>query len=569
MITKNNKTLKKLQTITVGIIFLLLGYTLWHTVSVLSLNSDKIALAEQSQDVTVTKGDQRKKIIGTSYSEGMESATHNEFSNDELNDFTEEEVRDIGKHKTNVEEINTEISKDEEEEGKEILEGKQQNKEKNASSNYNNKRNEETENKENQNVIDKNKLTLDKIKSYLRGTELEGLEESLYKISKKHKINPIFTTAVAALESEYGTSELAKNKNNLFKYNGDKRITTKSEHNWVTDEKKLEGYFKGGLKGTGKYFIEFGEKYQIDPLFVAAIAVHETGNGESYAIKYLNNPGGIMNHETNWSTLEKFNSLETGIERMFSNLKKNYIDKGLDTVSKIGNKYAPIGALNDPKDKNKYWVPNVTKIYKAMEKNKLNSVYENVLSDSTGGQTSNEDLVNFTTKEESIEAFAKLIRTQYLNNGIQNLTVLGERYSGDANWGKNIDIIMKKIEKTEIEENKNVIDKEQLTLDKVKEYLKGTELEGVEESLFKISKKYKVNPIFTTAVAIFEREHNPSELSFTTKEESIEDFVKVIRTQYLDNGMQNLTALGERYSGDANWGKNIDIIMKKIEKSRP
>ncbi|WBW95026.1 glucosaminidase domain-containing protein [Oceanirhabdus sp. W0125-5] len=567
--TKNNKTLKKLQTITLVIIFLLLGYALWFTASIISINLDEIVFARQLEDDTVIKGDKRKKIDTPGYSEGMELSAQNGSSKDELSNFTEEELSDIGKPKSNKEAINTKNSKNENEDAKEILEEKQLNKENNTSSNYNNKRNEETENKENQNIIDKKNLTLEKIKVYLRGTELAGLEESLYKISKKYKLNPIFTTAVAALESEYGTAALAKNKNNLFAYNENKKITTNHEYKSFTDENKLESYFKGALKGTGKYFIKFGEKYEIDPLFVAAIAVHETGNGESYAIKYLNNPGGIMNHETNWSTLVKFTSLETGIKRMFDNLKKNYFDKGLDSVSEIGNKYAPIGALNDPKNKNKYWIPNVTKIYKLLEGNNLNSSYENVLSDSNAGQTSYEDFEDFTTKEESIEAFAKLIRTQYLNNGIQNLTVIGERYSDDANWGKNVDIIMKKIEKTVTDENHKVIDKEKLTLNKIKSYLRGTELEGLEENFYKISRKYKINPIFTTAVAILESEDDPSERSFTTKEESIEAFAKLIRTQYLNNGMQNLIVLGERYSGDANWGKNIDKIMKKIEKSRP
>lgn len=90
-----------------------------------------------------------------------------------------------------------------------------------------------------------------------------------------------------------------------------------------------------------------------------AISKHETGNYTSEAFKEKNNVGGMMCN----SGLISYSTLDDGIEAFVSNLKYNYIDEGLDTIEKIQPKYCPIGAANDPKGLNKYWVGGVTKYY--------------------------------------------------------------------------------------------------------------------------------------------------------------------------------------------------------------
>lgn len=62
--------------------------------------------------------------------------------------------------------------------------------------------------------------------------------------------------------------------------------------------------------------------------------------------------------------LMTFSSLEEGIDKMASNLKRNYIDKGLTTIEAIQKKYAPNGADNDPTNLNSYWTSGVKKYYK-------------------------------------------------------------------------------------------------------------------------------------------------------------------------------------------------------------
>ncbi|WP_256992667.1 glucosaminidase domain-containing protein [Paenibacillus sp. XY044] len=118
----------------------------------------------------------------------------------------------------------------------------------------------------------------------------------------------------------------------------------------------------GALKGQGNAFVSAGQKYGIDPALLAAIAIHETGNGSSSAAKNKNNVGGMMGK----NGLMTFSSLQDGIDKMASNLKRNYIDKGLTTIEQIQKKYAPVGASNDPNNLNSNWINGVSKYYKML-----------------------------------------------------------------------------------------------------------------------------------------------------------------------------------------------------------
>ena len=120
---------------------------------------------------------------------------------------------------------------------------------------------------------------------------------------------------------------------------------------------QLNAKLGGKLRGTGELFIKYGMKYGIDPAVLAAIAMHETGNGTSSAVIYKNNVGGMMGR----NGLMSFPSLEAGIEAMARNLRKNYVDKGIRTIGEIQKKYAPIGAANDPMGLNYNWTSGVLK----------------------------------------------------------------------------------------------------------------------------------------------------------------------------------------------------------------
>jgi hypothetical protein len=118
---------------------------------------------------------------------------------------------------------------------------------------------------------------------------------------------------------------------------------------------RLQG--KGVFEGKAAILISAGERNGVDPVLLTAIALHETGNGKSNAVRTKNNPGGLMGK----GGLMTFPSLEVGIDKMASNLGENYIAQGLTTPETIQRKYAPIGASNDPNNLNSHWVAGVTK----------------------------------------------------------------------------------------------------------------------------------------------------------------------------------------------------------------
>ena len=111
---------------------------------------------------------------------------------------------------------------------------------------------------------------------------------------------------------------------------------------------------------------KYADKYGVEWQLAVAISKHETGNYTSYAFNTLNNVGGLMYWDGTKSALQSFDSLEKGIEKFISNLKYNYYDMGLDTIEEIQPKYAPIGAANDSKGLNQYWVKGVTNYYKSL-----------------------------------------------------------------------------------------------------------------------------------------------------------------------------------------------------------
>lgn len=120
---------------------------------------------------------------------------------------------------------------------------------------------------------------------------------------------------------------------------------------------KLENTLEGKLSGTAVHFINAGKKYDIDPSLLSAIAIHETGNGSSKAVNEKLNVAGMMGK----SGLRSYQSLEDSIFDMARNLRQNYLNQGKDTIAKIGAKYAPVGAANDPIGLNNHWTKGVSR----------------------------------------------------------------------------------------------------------------------------------------------------------------------------------------------------------------
>lgn len=124
----------------------------------------------------------------------------------------------------------------------------------------------------------------------------------------------------------------------------------------------LNSQLKGVLQNAGDLFAEAGKKYQINPAFLAAISMHETGNGTSNAARFKYNVAGMMGKDG----LKSYASIEDSIFDMARNLRQNYLDEGKLTISQIGAKYAPIGANNDPRQLNNHWVQGVQRNFSTL-----------------------------------------------------------------------------------------------------------------------------------------------------------------------------------------------------------
>lgn len=59
-------------------------------------------------------------------------------------------------------------------------------------------------------------LSVKEIHSLIKGTGLEGIELAVKEVEDEYGINALYTISVAAHESGWGTSSLARNRNNLF-----------------------------------------------------------------------------------------------------------------------------------------------------------------------------------------------------------------------------------------------------------------------------------------------------------------------------------------------------------------
>lgn len=110
-------------------------------------------------------------------------------------------------------------------------------------------------------------------------------------------------------------------------------------------------------------FKKCGEKYGVDPKLLAAISMHETGNGTSHAFRHHNNAMGISGSHGPL----RMPSVDHSIEQVAKGLADpNGYYKGKSTIAGIGSVYAPIGAANDPRGLNNDWVRGVSENYRKL-----------------------------------------------------------------------------------------------------------------------------------------------------------------------------------------------------------
>jgi len=131
--------------------------------------------------------------------------------------------------------------------------------------------------------------------------------------------------------------------------------------------KAIDKHLKGRLKYMGTYFYMAGQKYKVNSMLMASIAIHETANGMSDVLKRCNNVGGINRRKGFPSSgrYAVYESVAEGIYDMAKLLRNNYLDKGLNDIESIGNKYCPLWDKDNGKYgmSNESWIPTITRLY--------------------------------------------------------------------------------------------------------------------------------------------------------------------------------------------------------------
>ncbi len=92
-----------------------------------------------------------------------------------------------------------------------------------------------------------------------------------------------------------------------------------------------------------------------------AIAGAETSFGTAGPGPLVHNAWGYFDPRT--GTNMEFPDWPSGIGRICNALASNYVALGLDSIERIGRKWCPVGAGNDPGGINANWIPVVTTFY--------------------------------------------------------------------------------------------------------------------------------------------------------------------------------------------------------------
>jgi len=132
------------------------------------------------------------------------------------------------------------------------------------------------------------------------------------------------------------------------------------------DVNKLAEQLPAQAKHLAQSFVDSGRKHNVDPIALAAIAKHETGNFTSSAFRNKNNAMGVSDANGPIQQASHEASIDKMAKLMGSTTSGPY--KGATTINEIGKIYAPIGAGNDPTGLNNHWSRGVAKFADDFEK---------------------------------------------------------------------------------------------------------------------------------------------------------------------------------------------------------
>lgn len=114
---------------------------------------------------------------------------------------------------------------------------------------------------------------------------------------------------------------------------------------------------KGVLHDKANVFFEAGHYYNLCPVTLMAMAMHESANGTSKLARLNNNVLGV--YDGKHKCYRKFRSVDDCIWYMTEQIAHSSYYHKCHTISDLQKIYCPIGANNDPKGLNSQWLSGV------------------------------------------------------------------------------------------------------------------------------------------------------------------------------------------------------------------
>lgn len=136
----------------------------------------------------------------------------------------------------------------------------------------------------------------------------------------------------------------------------------------VTDPTALAKNLPASLQSYAPEYVAAGTKYGVDPALLAAISLHETGNGTSHALLAEQNAMGISDN-TGPVDESKNGGIPHTIDQMAERLGQSSIyaqARKDNTIASLAHIYAPVGAENDPRGYNASWADGVSFYHKKL-----------------------------------------------------------------------------------------------------------------------------------------------------------------------------------------------------------
>jgi hypothetical protein len=129
-----------------------------------------------------------------------------------------------------------------------------------------------------------------------------------------------------------------------------------------TDLASFQAALPAYMQPYAQDYIDAGQKYNIDPVLLAAITEEESGISKpSYAFSARNNAMGISPNDGSPRTFSSVDDSINYAARILTNPNGAYANDY--TIGQLWYTYSPPDAHNDPNDTNKDWGPAVATFY--------------------------------------------------------------------------------------------------------------------------------------------------------------------------------------------------------------